>query len=67
MKYCCKNDWFDADSGKLLCAAGQEYEIQDAPSEVEPGDTDGYCDVHGCEDGTTLETTWLEVETHFDL
>lgn len=58
-KYVCDRDWYV--DGVLVCKVGQEYEISTASGE----ENEGYCDVHSCEDGKTLETNWVEVGEHF--
>lgn len=47
--------------GKVLCMRGNIYNIVNAPEDPDSG----YCDIHGCDDGSTCNATWLDVDEHF--
>lgn len=55
----CREDWVV--DGVLVCKAGKDYKFESAASPEE----DGYCDILDCEDGKTLQTSYLEAGEYF--
>lgn len=53
--------------GVTLCSSGRLYRILDAkpgPNESAE-DINGYCDIHGCDNGGVCASTWLDAGEHF--
>ena len=59
-EYKCFADWIV--DGKTVCHKGGIYKVRPAAGE----DEEGYCDVIGCDDGSTLETNFIDIGEHLE-